>query len=67
MLCIENSNNKYNTDFGITKIMDATGKVLTREELIKLMKMKEENLKKQKEYIKNNFDDEMFENIPRQR
>lgn len=59
--------NEYESFFVEPKIMDASGKELTRDELIEFMKMRKHQLEKQSQYIKENIDDEMFKNIPRQR
>lgn len=45
------------------KIIDATGKNLTREEIIKIMKEKLENTEKTKEYINENIELEMFQEM----
>jgi len=56
--------NEFESIFGEPKIMDATGKELTREELIEFMKMRKEQLEKLDQY---DINDEMFKDMPRQR
>lgn len=61
------NNNEFVSIFDEPKIMDATGKELTKKEIIEFMKMRKEILEKQRQFIENNKDDEMFRDIPRQR
>ena len=56
--------NEFESFFREPKIMDATGKELTREELIEFMKMRKEQLEKLDQY---DINDEMFKDMPRQR
>lgn len=51
--------------FDPPKIMDATGKVLTKEELHEFMKMRAKSLEKLKKYFEEHKDDEMFKDFPR--